>query len=388
MLPNVISDITKSHIDALLTDGISENHELDYKRELPEGPDRRIGFLKDVTAFANTSGGDLVFGIEEERNSEGKHTGRAARILGVKGLDDNRKIKLEQWIRAGIEPRVYVQLCQIDGYPDGPVLVVRVQKSWVGPHMVKDEFRFWARANQGNFEMNALQVREAVLTSQSVAERVATFCHKRTQEMQTEHATIPLVPEPAMVLHVVPIASLSRNDIDLQLAKGAVLPLRGGGNERFNLDGWVVEYPSGPHIRSRSYVQVFRNGAIEGVACYGDRNELPGLHMLRSLNSRLAQYISTIRKFGLPPPYSVHLTVIGARGRHIAFGDPSALSHELRTALDRDVLVLPSLWLEEADCHKPIESVWQPVFDVLAQATNRERCPYYNSSNEWTGGSI
>ena len=145
MLPNVISDITKSHIDALLTDGISENHELDYKRELPEGPDRRIGFLKDVTAFANTSGGDLVFGIEEERNSEGKHTGRAARILGVKSLDDNRKIKLEQWIRAGIEPRVYVQLCQIDGYPDGPVLVVRVQKSWVGPHMVKDEFRFWAR---------------------------------------------------------------------------------------------------------------------------------------------------------------------------------------------------------------------------------------------------
>ena len=192
MLPNVINDITKNHIDALLTDGISENHELDYKRELPEGSDRRIGFLKDVAAFANTSGGDLVFGIEEERNSEGKHTGRAAKILGVKGLDDNRKIKLEQWIRTGIEPRVYVQLCQIDGYADGPVLVVRVQKSWMGPHMVRDEFRFWARANQGNFEMNALQVREAVLMSHSVAERVATFCRERTQEMQTEHATNPI----------------------------------------------------------------------------------------------------------------------------------------------------------------------------------------------------
>ncbi len=235
MLPYAISDITKSHINALLADGISENRELDYKRELPEGPDRRIGFLKDVAAFANTNGGDLVFGIEEERNSESKHTGRAARILGVKDLDDARKIKLEQWIRTGIEPRVYVQLRQIDGYPDGPVLVVRVQKSWVGPHMVKDEFRFWSRGNQGNFEMNALQVREAVLRSQSVAEQVTTFCRKRTQEMQTEHATIPLVPGPAMVLHVVPIAGLSRNDIDLQLAKGAVLPLRGRGNERFKL---------------------------------------------------------------------------------------------------------------------------------------------------------
>ena len=154
-----------------------------------------------------------------------------------------------------------------------------------------------------------------------------------------------------------------------------MLPLRGDGNERFNLDGWVVEYLSGQHIRSQGYVQVFRNGTIEGVACYGDRNELPGLHMLQSLNSRLAQYISTIRKFGLPPPYSVHLTVIRAKGRHIEFGDPSAFSHELRTALDRDVLVLPDLWLEEADCQKPIGSVWQPVFRRISAGDEPRAMP-------------
>ena len=80
---------------------------------------------------ANTDTKLLIYGLFQK--------GRVLAQDGVKGLDDNRKIKLEQWIRAGIEPRVYVQLCQIDGYPDGPVLVVRVQKSWVGPHMVKDE---------------------------------------------------------------------------------------------------------------------------------------------------------------------------------------------------------------------------------------------------------
>ena len=381
MLPHAIGDIMQLHINALVADGISEGRELDYKRRLPAGPDKRIEFLKDVTAFANTTGGDLVFGIEEETNSEGKRTGRVSKILGVEDLDDERKLRLEQWIRTGIEPRVYVHLHQIDGYPNGPVLVVRVPKSWVGPHMVKDDFRFWARANHGNFEMDVSQVRAAVLTSQSIAEHVAAFCRKRTTAMQTDQATIPLVSgAAAMVLHLVPIAGLSSHAIDLQLAKGAVHPLGGiGGNPRFNLDGFVVEYPSGPNFDAEKYVQVFRNGTVEGVCCYGNRDRLPGLRMLKDLNCSLKQYIEAVRTFGLPPPYLARVTVIGVKKRHIIFDD-----YEHGAPLDRNVLELPDLWLEEADCHKPIESIWKPVFDALAQATNLECCPFYNSQNEWT----
>ena len=129
MLPYAIGDITQLHINALFADGISESRELDYKRKLPAGLDKRIGFLKDVAAFANTTGGDLVFGIEEETNSEGKHTWRISKILGVADLDDERKLRLEQWIRTGIEPRVYVHLHQIDGRYNPKLWIGSVKKA-------------------------------------------------------------------------------------------------------------------------------------------------------------------------------------------------------------------------------------------------------------------
>ena len=151
-------------------------------------------------------------------------------------------------------------------------------------------------------------------------------------------------------------------------------------DDRFNLDGWMVAEPRGHHDgRSEGYVQVFRNGTIEGVKCYGDKEVLPGGLMLTDLNRSLRQYIAAVRKFGQAPPYSVFLTVVGVKDRYIAIGPGRG------AALDRDVLALPDLWLEEADCSKPVESVWQPVFDAVAQATDLERCPYYNSLNQWIG---
>ena len=380
MIPNAVSAIRKTHIDALVTDGIPEDRELDYKRELQVGGDRRIGFLKDVAALANTLGGDLVFGVEEETDSTGKRTGKAAAVLGLPDFNDITKLKLEQWIRTGVEPRVYVQFHEIVGYAEGPVLVVRVQRSWTGPHMVKGDYRFWARGNSGNYEMDAAQVRAAVLQSQSVTERVTNFCRERTNLIQKGEVSPKLLLGSTMILHVVPISGLSGNDIDLQLAKGAVLPPGGGGNSRFNLDGWMVVEPGGQHGRSAAYVQVFRNGTVEGVRCYGDKEVIPGLSMMEDLNASLAQYLQAVRRFGLPPPYSVFLTIVGVKNRYIAIG------HGPGAALDRDVLALPDLWLEEADCHKPIGTVWQPAFDALAQATGLERCPHYNSQNEWTAG--
>ena len=275
MIPNAISSVTASHIKDLVADGISESRELDYKTELPTGADGRIGFLKDVAAFANTSGGDLVFGVDEEVDVNDKRTGRASAIPGLQNLDDAQKLRLEQWVRTGIEPRVYVQLHAVTELDNGPVLVVRVPRSLTGPHMVKDRSQFWARGNTGNYEMDVDQLRRAFLESHSLVERVANFHRERVQAMRTDQFTVPLVAGPAFTLHVVPIAGLSGEGIDLQLAKEAVLPPGGGGSPRFNLDGWMVEEPRHDG-RSGGYVQVFRNGIIEGVECYGNRCNLPG----------------------------------------------------------------------------------------------------------------
>lgn len=64
MIAKRLSEIEKSDLDALVTNGVSEGKTLDYKLSLP-GPsdDDKKEFLADVSSFANAGGGDIVFGI-------------------------------------------------------------------------------------------------------------------------------------------------------------------------------------------------------------------------------------------------------------------------------------------------------------------------------------
>ena len=55
-----LETVTSADIDALVTNGRSESTQLDYKLTLPRGTDDdKKEFLADVSAFANTLGGDI-----------------------------------------------------------------------------------------------------------------------------------------------------------------------------------------------------------------------------------------------------------------------------------------------------------------------------------------
>jgi hypothetical protein len=48
----------------LRTNGVAEGRQLDYKEQLPiSSDDDKREFLGDVTSFANTAGGDLIYGV-------------------------------------------------------------------------------------------------------------------------------------------------------------------------------------------------------------------------------------------------------------------------------------------------------------------------------------
>ena len=76
MIPKPIDEITKADIDALLTAKVAERRTLDYKELLPGGvDDAKKEFLYDVTSFANASGGDLVFGVTDQKGTDGNRRG-------------------------------------------------------------------------------------------------------------------------------------------------------------------------------------------------------------------------------------------------------------------------------------------------------------------------
>jgi hypothetical protein len=69
--------VTADDIQAVIENGVREDRHIDYKRSLPDKTkdNDRKELLADVSAFANTSGGDILFGVDEERNEKGEPTG-------------------------------------------------------------------------------------------------------------------------------------------------------------------------------------------------------------------------------------------------------------------------------------------------------------------------
>ena len=76
-----LENITLADIENLVRDGIREDKAIEYKRAIPQD---RAELLKDVSAFANMSGGDLIFGIEEEKGVPLELRGCRSRMLILK----------------------------------------------------------------------------------------------------------------------------------------------------------------------------------------------------------------------------------------------------------------------------------------------------------------
>lgn len=60
-----LDDVTEADIQNLIDNGARESRTLDFKRGWPSDRDARTEIAKDVCAFANSLGGDLVIGIDE-----------------------------------------------------------------------------------------------------------------------------------------------------------------------------------------------------------------------------------------------------------------------------------------------------------------------------------
>ncbi|MEO6803124.1 MAG: ATP-binding protein [Granulicella sp.] len=88
MIPKALNAITEEDLQALITNGVAEGRTIDYKRDLPGNSDSdKKELLADVSPFANTGGGDLVFGMSEAGGLPTQITGTGAADLDLE-VDD------------------------------------------------------------------------------------------------------------------------------------------------------------------------------------------------------------------------------------------------------------------------------------------------------------
>ena len=154
-----------ANVEAFLAQGRAEDLTLDYKREVGSSPGERAEMCKDVSALANSEGGMIVYGVDENAD-------RTPRLPPVGTARAFGRQNVEEWavqvLQGGVQPRMVfdVEAFPLSGDPNRCLLVIRAQPSPSAPHMVtlngdnRYYGRFYRRGNFGNRIAEEYEVRE------------------------------------------------------------------------------------------------------------------------------------------------------------------------------------------------------------------------------------
>lgn len=156
-----MNDWTKQRLDQMIADGIEENLLLDYKRadSLAKTDGRKTEITKDVSSFANSSGGVVIYGMAESEDNNRRHLpDRLDPILRT----EISKEWLDQVIQT-IQPRIegiVVHPVTISELENTVCYVVEVPQSQTA-HMARDH-RYYKRHNFNALPMEDYEVRDVM----------------------------------------------------------------------------------------------------------------------------------------------------------------------------------------------------------------------------------
>jgi hypothetical protein len=381
MIPKPFDIVGKADIDNLVSEGRPERRAMEYKQTLPNLALEQdyIEFLADVCSFANASGGDILYGVVDQRDATNKPTGIPDSSPGVNVANPDCVIlQLEQTARSKIDPKMPgLQMKAIGGFPLGPVVLARVPKSYIGPHMVrnkKDWGRFYSRGSNGKHILDIGEIRDAFGLAGELSERIRGIPSRSLNQIKL--LGIPMrFPnnDIKMILHLIPLSALAqRSVIDLAPVTQApqiMQPLGPrGGNDRPNFDGFLV-------FNYSAYVQLFRSGAMEAVHSTSYEEQTQPLYFADYedvLISGLNRFLHVQQKLQLVPPIFIMLTLDGVQGK--ALGHRKVVSGNRHT-IDRDTLFLPDVVVE--DFSAQAETVLRPIFDAVWQSSGWYGSPRY-----------
>jgi Putative DNA-binding domain len=142
---------------------VSENIHLDYKRtDALTNSKWKSEIAKDVSAFANSDGGILIYGIEEDANH---NPSKIDRTLTTGKLN---KETIEQVINSGVAPRIHgVRIVEISLGEGSSAFAIQIPKAF-RPHQETHGHRYYKRFNfqsvsLHDFEIEDLRRREEKL---------------------------------------------------------------------------------------------------------------------------------------------------------------------------------------------------------------------------------
>lgn len=417
MIHKALQLIHINDLQGLCDRKVREGTQLDYKDELPHTNDEgKKEFLRDVTALANTDGGDLIYGLREERDGDEK-TAIAGKVIGVEDLKfDEKRLWMENLVRDNTEPRLLgVGFHPVAIDEKHTALIVRVPRSWNGPHVVSygNHWRFYARNSAGKYPMDVAQLRDAFLASSSLHQKLEDFRSRRLETLNIERP----VGRACLVIHLQPFDS-SRRGFELDTSKAGFLTdnllpgsaLNAHPRARHNFDGLQTRIGDD----SLRYVQIYRSGIVEEVDSVvlnekskNQKNVIDAIELERVLFRAVGRRLALLKGLGVLAPVMLQISLLGVRhfklkARMSGYGGIH-LEKVYEDEIDRDDLILPGLLIDnlpELELEGPpridgslqiykswdtAQSIIQPLLDIVWNAAGLARCLHYDGTGKWRG---
>ena len=238
--------------------------------------------------------------------------------------------------------------------------------------------RFYSRHSAGKSQLDVTEIRSAFLFSEAVPERMKRFRDDRLSKIISDEMPVVMEPNGKIILHLLPISAFTEQvTIDVRtFASGAhhLYPIVDGPwGGRLNVDGFVSYWP----LKSSKYccyTQLFRSGIIEAVDGFSlIHNGKMEMAYEQRLVHALKVYLKLMVSLGVDPPLVVLLSLVGVKGASMPSGPRSYIDPEQVLAIDRDVLILPDVLVE--DFGQAPTLILKPLLDAVWQAAGHMGSP-------------
>lgn len=329
-----LDDITEADIQRLIDDEFRESRTLDFKDRLDLSKDGKQALAEDVCAFANTVGGDLVFGLTAPEG-----TAAEIRPIVVENLDDEL-LKLTNFLRDSLEPRVGGSLLHhavplADG--SGHIVVLRVAASPNAPHRVMRNGQFYLRNSVGKEPMDIHAIRTAFAFADSLAERALAWREQRLAAIRANQGPRFLRNGPRFVVQLLPLRSLTHRGAQptaaLKTAGGLLRDSRPCGHVLqtvdVNYEGVVCATHASGMEQPSAYAQVFRDGSVELVGVVDIRTighpPISAINPVRYevplVESGLPAILHAVAALDTPAPAYLFVALLNVWNQRIGFKD-------------------------------------------------------------------
>jgi hypothetical protein len=314
---------------------------------------------------------------------------------------DPEILRLEQMARGGLQPRIAnIAFHPVPIQAGGNVLVVRIPRSYNGPHRIirQGSNRFWARSAAGKYEPDVNELRMLFNAAPLLAERIRDFRLDRIAKIGAGETPVQLMKLGTVVLHVVPLSAfdvtstfLPLGQIEADYSKFAPIGSRMATRAWINFEGVIkVSNADQQAAEQRAYVQVYRNGIVESVNSTVTAVS-SGTPIISGLDDSLIQETMRILRdlgtVGVVPPYALLISLRGVAGARFHLNrDPrdSAWYDHLGNGLDRnqchfDEVIFETVPSGAAEC----ASIMRPILDQMANAGGMAASPVFDRNGQY-----